>query len=88
MKLKNVYKMGVVFSWFFAIFPLLWVIVANIIAYYSDCWFITEAVVPNCALWEVVYSIFVLTWVTLITLPLGLIFAFVFWLLYLSVRRR
>jgi len=60
MKLKNIYTMGIAFSLFFAIFPLLSYIVAQILAWFWSCGTITLSAVPSCALWEVIYSLSVI----------------------------
>lgn len=88
MKLKNIYKMWMILSLFFGIVPLLSYIVALVLAKFWDCWKVLEVSVSNCSMWDVISSLVVITWFTVITLPLWLLVAFIFYFLYISVRRR
>jgi len=54
------------FSAFFAVFPLLGLVVANILAKFFECWAVSDASIPDCPMWETIYTLFVLTWFTII----------------------
>lgn len=88
MKTKNIYKMGIAFSFLIAIFPTFFYISATIMSKFLDCGFIKDLSVDKCAGGEMLANLYIWSWFIVITLPTGIILAFIFYLLYLSVRRR
>jgi len=89
MKLKNIYILGMHLSIFFAVFPLLFFAIANIMSYLIGCGIVwTPEMLESCIGGERIVSLYVFSWFVIVSIPIGSIFFITFYLLYLSVRRR
>ncbi len=88
MKLKNIYTMCMGLSIFFGVFPLLALVIANIFGYINNCWWITGVDIAPCYDAGLIATLFTLSVYWVITLPVWIIFLWIFYFMYLTVRHK